>query len=349
MSRAPEWQALVSTWRDVGNTEDLQLADEVERIAEMSHRGGSALKHNPDFAWVVQAMDWSRTKRLYPGPVSEFKAGKLYEDIGRCFKPFLGDAYEKIEPFLHDVAGFVVAWHVDDHAEGKFFHSRKNAQNKLSELSGGPYAARMYDSEMEVVSECGSMGARGWVMHYDCAKTLFLKREPIAEGHVSREGRPFHQSEVIPFYFGDTWSVLRRHLAEELQECPGRVRLQLGSSRGVVVDDLSFPHDGQLVHVSIAGDDCKDIIGSWPDGTEVQKALKDLMVKLCLDIAWHESDEFAALVDLVNRLIWPPGTRSATASEAHICVTLEVLEEAMQKPGTSISSMFEYLKHELGS
>mmetsp|Transcript_54540 Transcript_54540/g.177275 ORF Transcript_54540/g.177275 Transcript_54540/m.177275 type:complete len:709 (+) Transcript_54540:67-2193(+) len=65
----------------------------------------------------------------------------------------------------------VVAWHVTDHAEGEFFDNLADAQRKYDVLNGGQWAVRLYDEDLKVLSQYGSMGQSKWAQLDDFANT----------------------------------------------------------------------------------------------------------------------------------------------------------------------------------
>jgi len=61
-----------------------------------------------------------------------------------------------------DDGNYVVDWHVLDHAEGEVFGSLADAQNKYQELAGGAWAARLYDNDLVVMEQYGTMYDEQW-------------------------------------------------------------------------------------------------------------------------------------------------------------------------------------------
>ena len=59
---------------------------------------------------------------------------------------------------------YVVTWHVWDHAEGMGFASRTEAENCFKEYRDkvSDYATRLYDADMKVLEQYGSMDFYDW-------------------------------------------------------------------------------------------------------------------------------------------------------------------------------------------
>jgi len=57
---------------------------------------------------------------------------------------------------------YVVAWHVNDHAEGKVFATKQAAMKEFDDRLGGPWAERLYDAQGNILSEYGSMSSYYW-------------------------------------------------------------------------------------------------------------------------------------------------------------------------------------------
>ena len=48
------------------------------------------------------------------------------------------------------MTGYVVVWHVNDHAEGQFFDKYEDAKKSYDEKDGGAWAERLYDHTMKI-------------------------------------------------------------------------------------------------------------------------------------------------------------------------------------------------------
>ena len=59
---------------------------------------------------------------------------------------------------------WVVVWHMWDAAEGFAFSSEEAARQTYDTLDGGDYAARMYDTERNIIAQYGVMGENDWAM-----------------------------------------------------------------------------------------------------------------------------------------------------------------------------------------
>eukprot|EP00756_Hemistasia_phaeocysticola_P044383 Hpha_TRINITY_DN18038_c0_g1::TRINITY_DN18038_c0_g1_i1::g.1192::m.1192 len=94
---------------------------------------------------------------------------------------------------------FVVAWHVEDHAEGETFGSEAEARARFGELNGGSWAARLYKTKT-IESEYGSMGSDDWAMldKWAAARGGFVVAWHVRD-HV--EGRTFQSDEEAQALF----------------------------------------------------------------------------------------------------------------------------------------------------